>query len=104
MSELLPVSEWDRELTDEEWEQIERDVDMGYLSYDDARGGGSWGLNRQLIRTPPRIASYRLVRASLRMRSRDLVGAVILQHLIHVLGMLCRPMHQSKSRRIRNGG
>lgn len=38
MDELLQVGdEWDCELTVEEWEQIERDVDMGYLSYDDAR-------------------------------------------------------------------
>lgn len=64
---------------------------------------GHLGLNRRLIRTPPRIAGYRLVRTSLRMRSRDLVGAVILQRLIHVLGMLCWPMHQSKSRRMING-
>lgn len=41
MNELLPVGEWGRELTAEEWEQIERDVDMGYLSYDDARR--KWG-------------------------------------------------------------
>lgn len=61
------------------------------------------GLNRRLIRTLPRIASYRLVRTSLRMRSHDLTNAVILQRLIHVLGMLCWPMHQSKSRRMING-
>lgn len=36
MNELLPVGERGRELTDAEWAQIERDVDMGYLSYDDA--------------------------------------------------------------------
>ena len=36
MSELLQTGERGRELTAEEWEQIERDVDMGYLSYDDA--------------------------------------------------------------------
>ena len=36
-SELLQTGERGRELTAEEWEQIERDVDMGYLSYDDAR-------------------------------------------------------------------
>ena len=41
MNELLPVGEWGRELTAEEWEQIERDVNMGYLSYDDARR--KWG-------------------------------------------------------------
>lgn len=37
MNKLLQVGEWGRELAAEEWEQIERDVDMGYLSYDDAR-------------------------------------------------------------------
>ena len=37
MSELLQIGdERDCELTAEEWAQIERDVDMGYLSYDDA--------------------------------------------------------------------
>lgn len=36
MSELLQTGKWGRELTDAEWAQIERDVDMGYLSYDDA--------------------------------------------------------------------
>ena len=36
MSELLRVGQRGRELTDAEWDQIERDVDMGYLSYDDA--------------------------------------------------------------------
>ena len=58
--------------------------------------GGSLDLNCRLIRTPPRIASYRLVRASLRMRSCDLVGAVILQHLIHARN---KPMkHQDRVR------
>ena len=42
MNELLPVGERGRELTDAEWAQIERDVDMGYLSYDDA--WRKWGL------------------------------------------------------------
>lgn len=36
MSELSQTGERGRELTDAEWAQIERDVDMGYLSYDDA--------------------------------------------------------------------
>ena len=36
MDELLQVGQRGRELTDAEWDQIERDVDMGYLSYDDA--------------------------------------------------------------------
>ena len=54
------------------------------------------GLNRRLIRTPPRIAGYRLVRTSLRMRSRDLTNAVILQRLIHVRN---KPMkHQDRAR------
>ena len=42
MNELLPVGERGRELTDAEWAQIERDVDMGYLSYDDA--WRKWGV------------------------------------------------------------
>ena len=36
MSELSQTGERGRELTAEEWEKVERDVDMGYLSYDDA--------------------------------------------------------------------
>ncbi|QJU09545.1 hypothetical protein FBF27_04015 [Candidatus Saccharibacteria bacterium oral taxon 488] len=36
MSELSQTGERDRKLTAEEWEKVERDVDMGYLSYDDA--------------------------------------------------------------------
>ena len=42
MSELLQVGERGRELTDAEWAQIERDLDMGYLSYDDA--WRKWGV------------------------------------------------------------
>ena len=65
---------------------------------------GHLGLSRRLVRMFMRIVGHCLIRTSLRIRSHDLVGAVILQRLIHVLGMLCWPMHQSKSRRIRNGG
>ena len=64
---------------------------------------GHLGLSRRLVGMFMRIVSHCLVKISLRMRSRDLVGAVILQRLIHVLGMLCWPMHQSKSRRMING-
>ena len=53
MNELLPVGERGRELTDAEWAQIERDVDMGYLSYDDACR--KWGVK------PP---SYQIVHAN----------------------------------------
>ena len=59
MSELLQVGERGRELTDAEWAQIERDVDMGYLSYDDA--WRKWGLmGDYLIRISPRIRNYGL--------------------------------------------
>lgn len=42
MSELLQTGERGRELTAEEWKKVERDVDMGYLSYDDA--WRKWGV------------------------------------------------------------
>ena len=64
---------------------------------------GHLGLNHRLVRLFMRLMGDYLIRTSLRMRSRDLTNAVILQRLIHVLGMLCWPMHQSKSRRMING-
>lgn len=64
---------------------------------------GHLGLNRRLIRTPMRLMSDYLIRISPRIRSHNLANAVILQRLIHVLGMLCWPMHQSKSRQMING-
>ena len=61
MDELAQTGEWGRELTAEEWEQIERDVDMGYLSYDDARR--KWGTESARRKLGTESPSYQIVHA-----------------------------------------